>query len=90
MRVIDMHTHIYPDKVARKASIATADYFDLPEPPHHYGSVQELVDVLDEADIDYAMISSAATTIHQVVHFMPVMRIIKRSFAGCGRTISTG
>ena len=66
MKVIDMHTHIYPEKVARKASIATADYFDLPEPPHHYGSVQELVNVLDEANIDYAMISSAATTIHQV------------------------
>ena len=66
MKVIDMHTHIYPDKVARKASIAIADYFILPEPPNHYGSVQELVDILGQAGVDYAMISSAATTTHQV------------------------
>lgn len=66
MKVIDMHTHIFPDKVAKKATIATADYFDLPEPPNHYGSVGELVDVLEEAGVDYAMVCSAATTAHQV------------------------
>ena len=27
MRVIDMHTHIFPDKIAEKATVATADYF---------------------------------------------------------------
>ena len=73
MKVIDMHTHIYPDKVARKAAIAIADYFALPEPPNHYGSVQELVDILDVANVDYAMISSAATTTHQVE---PINRFI--------------
>ena len=46
MRVIDMHTHIFPDKIAAKATVATADYFDLPEPPNHYGSVGELVEDL--------------------------------------------
>ena len=68
MRVIDMHTHIFPDKVARKATIATAEYFDLPEPPNHYGSVDELCAVLESAEIEYAMVFSAATTEHQVEH----------------------
>ena len=68
MKVIDMHTHIFPDKVARKATLATADYFNLPEPPNHYGSVAELVSTLDAAGIDYAMVFSAATTAHQVEH----------------------
>lgn len=66
MRVIDMHTHIFPDKIAEKATVATADYFVLPEPPNHHGRVQELADVLDEAGIDYAMVFSAATAPHQV------------------------
>ena len=68
MRVIDMHTHIFPEKVAEKATLATAEYFDLPEPPNHYGTVGELEDVLREAGIDYAMVFSAATSAHQVEH----------------------
>ena len=68
MRVIDMHTHIFPEKVAEKATVATAEYFDLPEPPNHYGTVEELETVLREAGIDYAMVFSAATTAHQVEH----------------------
>ena len=66
MKVIDMHTHIFPDKIAAKATVATAEYFDLPEPPNYYGSVGELVGALDAAGIDYAMVFSAATTAHQV------------------------
>ena len=58
MRVIDMHTHIFPDRVAEKATEATAVYFDLPEPPNHHGRVQELADVLAEAGIEYAMVFS--------------------------------
>lgn len=68
MRVIDAHTHIFPDKIARKATVATADYFDLPEPPNHYGSVRELLDVLGEAGIGHAMVFSAATAAAQVEH----------------------
>ena len=68
MKVIDMHTHIFPEKIAAKATVATAEYFDLPEPPNHYGSVAELVEVLSQAEITYAMVFSAATTAHQVEH----------------------
>ena len=68
MRVIDIHTHIFPDKIAEKATLATANYFNLPEPPNHHGGVQELIDVLWEAGIEYAMVFSAATNAHQVEH----------------------
>ncbi len=68
MRVIDMHTHIFPDRVAEKATVATADYFNLPEPPNHHGKVQELADVMAEAGITYAMVFSAATSPRQVEH----------------------
>lgn len=68
MKIIDMHTHIFPEKIAAKATIATADYFNLPEPPHHYGSAGELLGVLQSAGIGRAMVFSAATTEHQVEH----------------------
>lgn len=79
MKVIDMHTHIFPDKVAKKATVATAEYFDLPEEPNHYGTADELCGVLEEAGITYAMVFSAATTEHQVEH---VNRYI---LAECGK-----
>ena len=68
MRVIAMQTPIFPDKVARKATVATAEYFNLPEPPNHYGTVDELAATLNGAGITYAMVFSAATTEHQVEH----------------------
>ena len=30
MKVIDMHTHIFPEKIAAKSTIATAESFALP------------------------------------------------------------
>lgn len=68
MKVIDMHTHIFPEKIAAKATLATAEYFDLPEPPNHYGGVNELLEVMSRAKISYAMVFSAATAAHQVEH----------------------
>ena len=87
MKVIDMHTHIFPQKIAAKATVATAEYFDLPEEPNHYGSVQELVDVLGEAGIDYAMVFSAATKANQVesIHrFIEEQCRLHPQFIGCG------
>ena len=66
MRVIDMHTHIFPRQVARKATAAVADYFGQPEPPHYDGTAEELSNLLAREGIAYALIFSAATTPHQV------------------------
>ena len=68
MKVIDVHTHIFPERIAARATMAIAEQFALPEPPHHYGSAAELLDVLSEAGIGHAMVFSAATTEHQVEH----------------------
>ena len=87
MKIIDMHTHIFPDKVAKKATLATADYFDLPAPPRHYGTVGELVESLEKADVDYAMVCSAATTAHQV---KPINRYIYGECAAWPKLIPCG
>ena len=66
MRVIDVHAHIFPDKIADRATAATADYFNLTEPLYYHGSVGELTADLQRGHIDYARVFSAATKPHQV------------------------
>lgn len=68
MPIVDVHAHIFPDKIAEKATRSTAEYFPMKEPPSHNGTVQQLVDTLWEAGIDYALVFSAATTETQVEH----------------------
>ena len=87
MKVIDMHTHIYPDKVAAKASAAITAYYDLAAPPCHHGTVSELTSVMERAGIDYAMVSSAATTPHQVEsinRFIAAQCRVDPAFIPCG------
>ncbi len=87
MRIIDAHTHIFPDSVAEKATVATAEYFDLPEPPNHHGTVRELDETLAQAGIDYALVFSAATSPRQVksIHrFLYAQALEHPRFLPCG------
>lgn len=87
MRVIDTHAHIFPDNIAAKATLATAEYFPMPEPPNHGGSVGELLEVMDRARIDYALVFSAATTARQVTHinrFIQSEAALHPRFIPCG------
>ena len=40
--IIDSHAHIYPDKIAEKASVAISNFYDI-EMLHH-GSTKELLE----------------------------------------------
>ncbi len=62
--VIDAHCHIYPDKIASKASRATGDFYTLPMT--YSGTVQELSEQGKKAGIDRFIIQSVATTPKQV------------------------
>ena len=68
MPIIDMHTHIFPEKIALRATLNTAVYFQLSQPPVCRGGAAELAGALDAAGIDYAMVCAAATSPHQVEH----------------------
>jgi len=68
MKIIDVHTHIFPDNIAAKATRATAEYFPMPEPPNHSGTAGELLEVMERTEICYAMVFSAATNPNQVEH----------------------
>ncbi len=62
--IIDSHCHVYPDKIAVKASAATADFYGIPM--RYDGKVSTLLKAGNEAGIDKFIIQSVATTPKQV------------------------
>lgn len=63
-RIIDSHCHIYPDKIAQKASDATASFYELP--PSLDGRISTLLEHGARAGIDHFIVQSVATTPKQV------------------------
>jgi len=85
-RIIDSHCHIYPDKIAQKASDATGHFYDLPASLD--GKVSTLLAHGENAGIEHFIVQSVATTPHQVSsinHF--IAQAVKESngrFTGLG------
>lgn len=63
-KIIDAHCHVYPDKIALKASGATSSFYDMPSLCD--GRVDTLKEKAAAAGIGTCMIQSVATTPHQV------------------------
>ena len=64
MMIIDAHCHVYPDKIAEKASGATGNFYSLKM--GYDGTVSTLMKLEEEAGIDKFVIQSVATTPKQV------------------------
>ena len=64
MEIIDAHVHIYPDKIALKASKAIGDFYGIPM--DYDGTVNGLLEVGKKAGISRYLVHSVATTPHQV------------------------
>ena len=63
-KIIDSHCHIYPDKIAQKASEATGHFYDLPSSLD--GKISTLLEHGEKAGIDHFVVQSVATTPNQV------------------------
>ena len=63
-RIIDSHCHIYPDKIAEKASASTSDFYKMPS--LFDGKISTLLDKGTEAGIEHFIVQSVATTPKQV------------------------
>ncbi len=63
-RIIDSHCHIYPDKIAEKASASTGNFYKLPSPLD--GKISTLLEQGDKAGIEHFIVQSVATTPKQV------------------------
>jgi len=65
MRIIDFHAHIYPAKIAVKATQAIADFYQAPMVYH--GSVEELLESGSAIGVEKYIVHSTATKPAQVV-----------------------
>lgn len=64
MKIIDFHTHIYPDKIAERATVAIGEFYDLPM--DGVGSVSKLLESMEEAGVCHSVVYSVATSAMQV------------------------
>ncbi len=62
--IIDAHCHIYPEKIAAKATQSTDRFYDVHSA--FDGSLNQLLDAGAKAGIDKFLVQSVATTPHQV------------------------
>lgn len=63
-RIIDVHNHIYPEKIVSKATDAIGDFYDINM--QHLGTGDELVEAGKRAGIEKFVVCSAATIPQQV------------------------
>ena len=59
MKIIDFHTHIYPPKIAEKASNSTGEFYNIT--PAHIGTGEELFSVGKNAGISEFVLLPVAT-----------------------------
>ncbi len=80
MAVVDMHTHIYPEKIAQKATEAVGDFYDYPmfaedyaeaqraagKEPDAWGTPEMLLNVIEGTPITHIAVLGVATKAAQV------------------------
>jgi len=66
MNIIDFHAHIYPEKIAKRATLAISEFYEAP-PTAHNGSVAELLESGAAIGVERYIVHSTATKPDQVV-----------------------
>lgn len=66
MRIIDIHTHVFPDAIAKKATESISGFYDMIRFPDRTGTVNELLQAQNEAGISLSCIHSVAVTPHSI------------------------
>ena len=66
VEIIDFHAHIYPDKIAEKASQATGDFYGIT--PAYSGTSEELLISGKAAGVSRFVLLPVATKADQVRH----------------------
>ena len=65
MQIIDFHTHVFPDAIARKATESICEFYHMTAMVDE-GTVGQLIQLHQEAGISHACIHSVAITAHYV------------------------
>ncbi|MGN0589678.1 MAG: amidohydrolase family protein [Ruminiclostridium sp.] len=64
MKIFDAHVHIYPDKIAEKATISIGEFYDLNMTSN--GTIANLLSNCDKVGVSKCLVHSVATTHEQV------------------------
>ncbi len=64
-KIIDAHCHIYPEKIAQKATDSTNRFYNISSSPFH-GTTEELINQSNETAVYKMVVQSVATTEKQV------------------------
>ena len=64
-KIIDAHAHIFPDKIASKATDAIGDFYNI-KMSNAAGTPELLLSEGKSAGISKFVVHSTATTVHQV------------------------
>ncbi|MDR2558823.1 MAG: amidohydrolase family protein [Oscillospiraceae bacterium] len=59
MKIIDSHVHIYPDKIAERASQSISDFYDIPV--KYDGTINKLLDICKRSGVINCVACSVAT-----------------------------
>lgn len=63
--IIDAHCHIYPEKIAQKATDSTNNFYGVAQAPFH-GTTNELLEQSEVSGVSKMLVQSVATTEKQV------------------------
>ena len=63
--IIDAHCHIYPEKIAQKATDSTDKFYGVTHAPFH-GTTKELIEQSEFSGVSKMLVQSVATTEKQV------------------------
>lgn len=66
MEIIDIHTHIYPEKIARKAADSVRDFYELEGSIRMDGTVEMLLEEGKKAGISHYVVLPVSNTPHHV------------------------
>ena len=59
--IIDSHCHIYPEKIAQKATDSTDKFYGVTHAPFH-GTTKELIEQSEKSGVSKMLVQSVATT----------------------------
>jgi len=79
--VIDAHAHIFPDKIAGKATDGISEFYDIPM--SHQGNVHELFASGDKVGIDGYLVCSAATHPSQTKAINHYIELVCKQYPQC-------
>lgn len=79
--VIDAHAHVFPDKIAEKATDGISEFYDLPM--SHQGNIHELFASGDKVGIDGYLVCSAATHPSQAKAINHYIELVCKQYSQC-------